>query len=199
MSEKFILLVFLFVTDFLVSGYGLPMQKNETVKVSVKEADDQEVEKDGKQKPNIIDDLQSILEDTSKILRNIIEIKTRVLGPILEGVGKTIESVDNSEAIERTAEVVETVGSAGIKASTGFASAVNKAGTTSAPTILKVADTATDIGGRLVRLGICGMVCPIQSGEEREKCFDKHCGKPKEKDVQEQSQKISKDVVKDKV
>merc|ERR1712141_300632 len=104
------LLVFLFVTDFLVSGYGLPMQKNETVKVSVKEADDQEVEKDGKQKPNIIDDLQSILEDTSKILRNIIEIKTRVLGPILEGVGKTIESVDDSEAIERTAEVVETVG-----------------------------------------------------------------------------------------
>ena len=58
MPEKFMLLVFLFVTVFLVSGYGLPMQQNETVKLSVREADDQEVEKDGKQKPNIIDDLQ---------------------------------------------------------------------------------------------------------------------------------------------
>ena len=39
MSEKFMLLVFLFVTVFVASGYGLPM--NETGKLYVREADDQ--------------------------------------------------------------------------------------------------------------------------------------------------------------
>ena len=128
-------------------------------------------------KKTLIDDIESILEDSSKILRSLIEIKTRVLTPLVDGIGKTLDTLSKSEALDRTMEAASSVGEAGIKASTGIASAVKRTGNSASPSITKVVDKAVDIGGRLVRLSICGVVCPLQNNQERKDCFKKNCGK----------------------
>ena len=143
-------------------------------------------------KSTLIDDIQSILDDSTKILRSIIEIKSRVLTPLIEGIGETLDTLNKSEALDRTMEAVSTVGEAGIKASTGIASAIigntmRRTGNSTSPSITKVVDKAGDIGGRLVRLGICGVVCPLQNDQERKECFKKNCGKDGAKSKQNKS------------
>ena len=139
--------------------------------------DDNVAKNETTKRKTIIDDIQSILEDSSKILRSLIEIKTRVLTPLVDGIGKTLDIMNKSEALNRTMEVVSTVGEAGIKASTGIAAAVTRTGNSASPSITKVVDKAANIGDRLVRLGICGVVCPLQNDQERKDCFKKNCGK----------------------
>ena len=81
-------------------------------------------------------------------------------------------------------EAVGSVGEAGIKASTGITSTVTRTGNSASPSITKVTKVvgkAVDIGDRLVRLSICGVVCPLQNGQERKDCFKKNCGKDDEK------------------
>ena len=135
-------------------------------------------------KNTLIDDIESILEDSSKILRSLIEIQSRVLTPLVDGIGKIADTISKSDALDRTVEAVGSVGEAGIKASTGITSTVTRTGNSASPSITKVTKVvgkAVDIGDRLVRLSICGVVCPLQNGQERKDCFKKNCGKDGEK------------------
>ena len=139
---------------------------------------------DSGKKNTLIDDIESILEDSSKILRSLIEIQSRVLPPLVDGIGKIADTISKSEAIDRTMEAVGSVGEAGIKASTGITSTVTRTGNSTSPGITKVTKVvakAVDIGDRLVRLSICGVVCPLQNGQERKDCAKKNCGKDGEK------------------
>ena len=128
-------------------------------------------------KNTLIDDIESILDDSSKILRSLIEIQSRVLTPLVDGIGKIADTISKSDALDRTVEAVGSVGEAGIKASTGITSTVTRTGNSASPSITKVVDKAANIGDRLVRLGICGVVCPLQNDQERKDCFKKNCGK----------------------
>ena len=67
--------------------------------------DDNVAKNETTKRKTIIDDIQSILEDSSKILRSLIEIKTRVLTPLVDGIGKTLDIMNKSEALNRTMEV----------------------------------------------------------------------------------------------
>ena len=181
MALKFFIYAFLTGTIFIVGIFSLPIGYDATHPRFRRDTTDNETKMEEEKGTTIIDDLQTIFESSSKILRGLIEIKTRVVGPILEGVGKTIDTISNSDAFEKSAETVATVGGAGIKASTGIVSAVTKTATTATPVVRKSADSVADIGPRLVRLGICGLVCPFQNGEERKQCFKSHCGNPDKK------------------
>ena len=169
---------FLIGTLFIDVTFCFPMEYGTDHLRFARNASNDENEIEIDKETTIIDDLQSILESSSKILRGIIEIKTRVVGPALEGVGQILDSLSKSQAIEKSAKAVATVGAAGIKASTGIVSAVTNTNTTDSQIITKAGNSDGDIGGRLVRLGICGIVCPFQNGEEREECYKVNCGKP---------------------
>jgi hypothetical protein len=181
MALKFFIYAFLTGTMFIVGIFSFPMGYDTAHPRFRRDTTDDETKMEVEKGTNIMDDLQTIFESSSKILRGLIEIKTRVVGPILEGVGKTLDSINKSDAFEKSSETVATVGAAGIKASTGIVSAVTKSETTATTVKRKVDDSATDIGGRLLRLGICGIICPFQNGEERKQCFKSNCGNPDKK------------------
>ena len=124
----------------------------------------------------IIENISSTLQSSSKTLTELVEAKRRIAEPLLEALAKILESLAESRAIERTIETVGTVASAGIKATTGIATALSRAGDSATPGLIGVATTAGDIGGRIIRLAICTLICPIQSGDEREKCQKDNCG-----------------------
>ena len=178
MGSKIVLYYFILNVFCMITTYSLPAQYDNVPLRFKRDTNDTNATKIEAGKENkLIDDIKSILEDSSKILRSIIEIKSRVLTPLVEGIGKTLDTLSKSEALDRTMEAVSSVGEAGIKASTGIASAVKRTGNSASPSITKVVDKAGDIGGRLVRLGVCGVVCPLQNGQERKECFKKNCGK----------------------
>ena len=181
MDTKLFVKAFWLGIFFTISVSSFPAGSEETNTRFTKETEQDKTKKVDVKKTSIIDDLQSILDDSTKLLKNIIEVKTRVIGPLLDGLGKTLDSLNESEAIEKTAEAVGSVGSAGIKASTGLATVITKSGNPSAPSTDRVTDTAIDVGGRLFRLGVCGIVCPLRNGDEREECYKKHCGKRNKK------------------
>ena len=106
-----------------------------------------------------------------------MEAKRRIAEPLLEGLAKLINSLAESQALERLADATGTVVSSGLKAATSVQEAVSRAGSTATPTLVQAATTAGDIAGRIIRLGICTLVCPIQTGEDKEKCQKEHCGK----------------------
>jgi len=140
----------------------------------------------------IIENLQENLESATKILRNIIDARKiaeplveaasksiidarRVAEPLVEAARKSLEAISQSKAIERTLETVATVGTAGIKASSGI-SALSRTGTSATPTLVQGLTSAGDIGRRVIRLAICTLVCPHQNGEEQKTCRKDNCG-----------------------
>lgn len=125
----------------------------------------------------IIENLQSILESSVKILRDILEAKRRIGEPLLEATGRTLEALSESKAIERTLETVGVVAAAGIQASSGISTALSRAGTSATPALVEGISSASDIGGRVIRLAICTIICPLRNGEERKTCQKEHCGK----------------------
>ena len=104
MALKFFIYAFLTGTIFIVGIFSLPIGYDATHPRFRRDTTDNETKMEEEKGTTIIDDLQTIFESSSKILRGLMEIKTRVVGPILEGVGKTIDTISNSDAFEKSAE-----------------------------------------------------------------------------------------------
>ena len=126
---------------------------------------------------NLIEDLLATLASSAKIIRDILEAKRKIAEPILEGTAKALETLSESKAIERTLETVQTVATAGLQASTGITTALSRAGSSASPRLLQTITGVSEISGRVVRLAICTLICPIQSGDERRTCQKENCGK----------------------
>ena len=59
----------------------------------------------------------------------------------------------------------------------GLSTALSRAGTSSTPGLVKGINSANEITVRVVRLGICTLICPLQNGKEKESCQNENCGK----------------------
>jgi len=125
----------------------------------------------------LIADLLLTLESTAKIIRDILEAKRRIAEPILEGTARALETLSESKALERTLDTVQIVATAGIQASTGLTTALSRAGDSATPRLVQGITSVSEIGGRVVRLAICTLICPLQTGDERDTCRKDNCGK----------------------
>jgi len=130
----------------------------------------------------LIQDLLSTLESSAKIIRDILEAKRKIAEPLLEGTAKALETLSESKAIERTLETVQTVAAAGLQASNGISTAITAGsralgGSSAAPALVQGITSVSEIGGRVIRLAICTLICPLQDGDERNSCRKDNCGK----------------------
>jgi len=194
MDSKSILLAFFGILLFIDSIYCVPVS-NERVQNRLKRQSEDEETSDSDSDTNnddlaerittitdtgskLIEDLLATLESSAKIIRDIIEAKRKIAEPLLEGTAKALETLSESKAIERTLETVQTVATAGLQASAGITTALSRAGSsTSGARLLQGITSASEIGGRVIRLAICTLICPIQSGDERKTCQKENCGK----------------------
>jgi len=194
MDSKSILLAFFGILLFIDSIYCVPVS-NERVQNRLKrQSEDEETSDSDSDTDNddlaerittitdtgskLIEDLLATLESSAKIIRDIIEAKRKIAEPLLEGTAKALETLSESKAIERTLETVQTVATAGLQASAGITTALSRAGSsTSGARLLQGITSASEIGGRVIRLAICTLICPIQSGDERKTCQKENCGK----------------------
>ena len=198
MDSKIILLAFLGVLLFIDGIYCVPVSNdevNERLKRQSEDedADDSDTEADEKADNDdlaerittitdtgskLIEDLLATLESSARIIRDIIEAKRKIAEPLLEGTAKALETLSESKAIERTLETVQTVATAGLQASTGISTALSRAGaSTNGARLVQGITSVSEIGGRVLRLAICTLICPIQSGDERKSCQKDNCGK----------------------
>ena len=125
----------------------------------------------------IIENLQQIIASSTKILRDLLEAKIRIGEPLLKATSETLQTLAETKAIERTLETVGNIADAGIKAHSGISTALASARTSSAPALVQGITQVSDIGGRVIRLAICVIICPLQHGEERKTCQKDNCGK----------------------
>jgi len=195
MDSKSILLAFFGILLFIDSIYCVPVS-NERVQNRLKrQSEDEETSDSDSDTDNdddlaerittitdtgskLIEDLLATLESSARIIRDIIEAKRKIAEPLLEGTAKALETLSESKAIERTLETVQTVATAGLQASTGITTALSRAGSsTNGARLLQGITSASEIGGRVIRLAICTLICPIQSGDERKTCQKENCGK----------------------
>ena len=131
---------------------------------------------------NVIQDLLLTLESSAKIIRDILEAKRKIAEPLLEGTAKALETLSESKALERTLETVQTVAAAGLQASNGISTAITAGsralgGSSGAPALVQGITSVSEIGGRVIRLAICTLICPLQDGDERDTCRKDNCGK----------------------
>ena len=197
MDSKNLFITFLGILLFIDSIYCVPVS-NEDVKLRLKrqseDEDEDTADSDTDDDDNddlaerittitdtgskLIEDLLATLESSARIIRDIIEAKRKIAEPLLEGTAKALETLSESKAIERTLETVQTVATAGLQASTGITTALAKAGeSTSGARLIQGITSVSEIGGRVIRLAICTLICPIQNGEERKTCQKENCGK----------------------
>jgi len=130
----------------------------------------------------LIQDLLLTLESSAKIIRDILEAKRKIAEPLLEGTAKALETLSESKAIERTLETVQTVAAAGLQASNGISTAITAGsralgGSSAAPALVQGITSVSEIGGRVIRLAICTLICPLQDGDERNSCRKDNCGR----------------------
>lgn len=130
----------------------------------------------------LIQDLLATLENSAKIIRDILEAKRKIAEPLLEGTARALETLSESKAIERTLETVQTVAQAGLQATNGISTAITAGsralGDSSAtPALVQGITSVSEIGGRVIRLAICTLICPLQEGDERNTCRKDNCGK----------------------
>jgi len=125
----------------------------------------------------LIADLLAALASSAKIIRDILDAKRKIVEPLLEGTAKALETLSESKAIERTLETVQTVAAAGLQATTGITTALSRVGSSASPRLLQTITGVSEISGRVIRLAICTLICPIQSGDERRTCQKENCGK----------------------
>lgn len=130
----------------------------------------------------LIQDLLATLESSAKIIRDILEAKRKIAEPLLEGTAKALETLSESKALERTIETVQVVAAAGLQASNGISTAITAGsrafgGSSGTPALINGIATVSDIGGRVIRLAICTLICPLQDGDERTTCRNDNCGK----------------------
>jgi hypothetical protein len=134
----------------------------------------------------IIQNLISTVLSSVKIMGDIIEAKRKLAEPILEGTAKALETLSESNAIERSLETVQTLANAGVQTSIGISSALSRVGSTT-PALLQGFNSANEITVRVVRLGICTLICPHQTGDDRETCRDENCRTVDKSDNSDQS------------
>jgi len=196
MDSKDLFIVFIGILLFIDGIYSVPVS-NEDVKQRLKRQSEDEAEDKSDSDTDadsddlaerittitdtgskLIEDLLATLESSARIIRDIIEAKRKIAEPLLEGTAKALETLSESKAIERTLETVQTVATAGLQASTGITTALAKAGeSTNGARLVQGITSVSEIGGRVIRLAICTLICPIQSGDERKTCQKDNCGK----------------------
>ena len=196
MDSKDLFIIFLGIVLFIDGIYCVPVS-NEDVKQRLKRQSEDEAEDKSDSDTDadnddlaerittitdtgskLIEDLLATLESSARIIRDIIEAKRKIAEPLLEGTAKALETLSESKAIERTLETVQTVATAGLQASTGITTALSRAGaSTNGARLVQGITSVSEIGGRVIRLAICTLICPIQSGDERKTCQKDNCGK----------------------
>ena len=196
MDSKDLFIIFIGILLFIDGIYSVPVT-NEDVKQRLKRQSEDEAEDKNDSDTDddnadlaerittitdtgskLIEDLLATLESSARIIRDIIEAKRKIAEPLLEGTAKALETLSESKAIERTLETVQTVATAGLQASTGITTALSRAGaSTNGARLVQGITSVSEIGGRVIRLAICTLICPIQSGDERKTCQKDNCGK----------------------
>lgn len=200
MDTKRSLFVFVLVVLLLLDGiFSVPVVK-ESVNRRLKRQSDNTDNEDDSENDNsddelvdrvssiadsssqLIADLLATLENSAKIIRDILDAKRKIAEPLLEGTARALETLSESKAIERTLETVQTVAEAGLQATNGISTAITAGsralgGSSATPALVQGITSVSEIGGRVIRLAICTLICPLQDGDERNTCRKDNCGK----------------------
>jgi len=200
MDAKRSLILFVFVVLLLLDGiFSVPVVK-ESVTHRLKRQSDNTGTEDDSENDNsddeladrvssiadsssqLIADLLATLENSAKIIRDILDAKRKIAEPLLEGTARALETLSESKAIERTLETVQTVAEAGLQATNGISTAITAGsralgGSSATPALVQGITSVSEIGGRVIRLAICTLICPLQDGDERNTCRKDNCGK----------------------
>ena len=120
--------------------------------------------------------LISTMITSVKIIGDVVEAKRKVLEPIVENTARSLKALSDSNAIERSLKTAQSLANAGVQASIGVSTALARAGSATTPVLVQGFNTANDVTLRVIRLGICSLICPHQEGDEKESCEKENCG-----------------------
>ena len=152
--------------------------KSDNISRSVSESDD------------LTDSIGSILDSSSKFIRklfstmimsaeiigDVVEAKRKVLEPVLDNTAKSLNILSESNTIERSLKTAQTLVKAGVQTSVGVSAALARAGSSATPALVHGINSVNDVTLRVVRVGICAIICPLQDGVEKESCQKENCG-----------------------
>jgi len=123
----------------------------------------------------IIENLISTLSSSAKIIGDLVEAKIRIAEPLLENTGKILDTLNDTKTIERSLETVQGIAEASIKTSIGISTALSRSSQN--PLLSQGFGVLNDVTARIIRLGICNIVCPLQKGtkDDGEGCKEQFC------------------------
>ena len=128
----------------------------------------------------LISDLLSAMITSAKVIGDVVEAKRKIVEPILENTARSLKTISDSKAIEKSLKTATNLASAGLQASIGVSTALARAGSASTPALIQGINSVNDVSLRVIRLGICALICPLQGEEEKESCIKENCGKTKQ-------------------
>ena len=128
----------------------------------------------------LISDLLSAMITSAKVIGDVVEAKRKIVEPIVENAARSLKTISDSKAIEKSLKTATNLASAGLQASIGVSTALARAGSASTPALIQGINSVNDVSLRVIRLGICGLICPLQGEEEKESCIKANCGKTKQ-------------------
>ena len=96
---------------------------------------------------------------------------------------KSLKILSESNTIERSLKTAQTIVKAGVQTSVGVSTALARAGSSTTPALVQGINSVNDVTLRVVQLGICAIICPLQDGVEKESCQRENCGKGNERKI----------------
>ena len=192
-------LVILGMWLFINSAYSIPAPNEKVKNPSIKDSNVR-VREDGDNSRNIeqIEDrISSIADSTRKIVENLlstlrssveiitslVDAKIKIAEPLLQDAAKTLETLSSSNGIERSLETVKNLADKGIQASVEISDILERVGSSTNPVVVQGISAVNEITASIVRLGICRLICPLQTGTEKKTCQNNNCENVVDSDV----------------
>ena len=125
----------------------------------------------------LISNLLSAMITSAKVIGDVVEAKRKIVEPILENTARSLKTISDSKAIEKSLKTATNLANAGLQASIGVSTALARAGSASTPALIQGINSVNDVSLKVIRLGICALICPLQGEEEKESCIKENCGK----------------------
>ena len=95
----------------------------------------------------------------------------------MENTEKILDTLNDTKTIERSLETVQGIADASIKTSIGISTALSRSSQN--PLLSQGFGVFNEVTARIIRLGICKIICPLQKGtkDDGEGCKEQFCEK----------------------
>ena len=134
----------------------------------------------------LISNLLSAMITSAKVIGDVVEAKRKIVEPIVENTARSIKTISDSKVIEKSLKTATNLANAGLQASIGVTTTLARAGSASTTALIQGINSVNDVSLRVIRLGICALICPLQDEEEKESCIKENC----EKNSQSSNEKL---------